>query len=114
MWKLNSISGLVFKVKDLEATKRFYEGLGLRIESKGNYNVAYVNWFWIEFHKGNSDNQKTGSFLHISVKGLDEYYKELIKKDFKPLGEPRDLPFGRREFELNDPDGYKLTFFEKI
>jgi catechol 2,3-dioxygenase-like lactoylglutathione lyase family enzyme len=114
MWKINSISGLVFKVKDLDKTKQFYTDLGFRVEEKGNYDIAYVNWFWIEFHKGNSDNGKTGSFLHISIKGLDEYYGELVKKGLKPLGEPRDLPFGRREFELIDPDGYKLTFFEKI
>lgn len=31
----------------------------------------------------------------------------------KPSSEPRDWPWGRREFVLRDPDGYKLVFFKK-
>jgi hypothetical protein len=31
----------------------------------------------------------------------------------KPEDVPKDIPQGRREFMLRDPDGYKLVFFTK-
>jgi uncharacterized glyoxalase superfamily protein PhnB len=50
---------------------------------------------------------------HINVEDVDEFYKGAVEKGMKPKAEPRDLPFGRREFALSDPDGYELVFFTK-
>jgi catechol 2,3-dioxygenase-like lactoylglutathione lyase family enzyme len=114
MARIKSISGLVFKVKDLNKTRKFYEDLEFRFGTpKGNYLTAYINWFWVEFHEGNTNNSEFGVLPHINVDDIDEFHKSVVEKGMKPEGEPRDLPSGRREFTLPDPDGYRLVFFTK-
>jgi uncharacterized glyoxalase superfamily protein PhnB len=68
-----------------------------------------------EFKKdANADEKGLGTYFNISVEEIDLFYKSLIKRGFKPVNEPRNWPWGNREFVLKDPDGYKLVFFEKI
>lgn len=125
--KLNSISGLVFYVDDLDKTIKFYETLGFRI-GKRTEQIAtcYVNWFWIDFvsapkedktefqKEAHAEQKGAGQFLYVKVDNVDEYYKGVLELGLEPSGEPKDWPWGRREFVLRDPDGYKLVFFEKI
>jgi len=54
-----------------------------------------------------------GLFLYIKVDDVDEFYQGVLAKGLKPSSEPRDWPWGNREFALRDPDGYKLVFFNK-
>jgi len=51
--------------------------------------------------------------VNISVQSVDEFYEAMLAKGLKPSSEPLDFPWGRREFVLADPDGYKLVFFSK-
>jgi catechol 2,3-dioxygenase-like lactoylglutathione lyase family enzyme len=114
MAKIKSISALVFYVKDLNKTQKFYEGLGFRFEEKkGDYLKAYINWFWIEFYEGEGDTKAAGVHPQLSVDDVDEFYKDVVAKGMEPESEPRDIPAGRREFLLKDPDGYPLVFFTK-
>jgi catechol 2,3-dioxygenase-like lactoylglutathione lyase family enzyme len=114
MATIKSISALVFHVKDLEKTQRFYENLGFKFGApKGDYLITYVNWFSIEFYKANANTKGSGAHTLISVDNIDEFYGEVVSKGFKPEGEPKDTPTKRREFALQDPDGYKLVFFTK-
>jgi catechol 2,3-dioxygenase-like lactoylglutathione lyase family enzyme len=111
---IKSISALVFNVKDLGRTKKFYEGLGFRFGTpKGDYLTAYINWFSVEFHPGKPATKDSGAHTQISVDDVDEFYEEVKSKGMKPEGEPEDTAMGRREFMLLDPDGYKLVFFTK-
>ncbi|MHB1865000.1 MAG: VOC family protein [Candidatus Saccharimonadales bacterium] len=67
-----------------------------------------------EFQKeAHLDNKGAGLFIYISVDNVDEFYNGLIDKGLKPSSEPRDWPWGNREFVIRDPDGYKLVFFKK-
>jgi catechol 2,3-dioxygenase-like lactoylglutathione lyase family enzyme len=110
---IKSISGLVFHVKNLNAAKGFYEKLGFKFASNTEgYLKAYINWFWVEFYEGEAD-KGAQAYTQLSVGDVDEFYKELVSKGMKPDGEPKDIPAGRREFLLTDPDGYKLIFFTK-
>ena len=52
-------------------------------------------------------------FVYISVDDVDEFYRGLAQKGLKPSSEPRDWPWGNREFVIRDPDGYKLVFFKR-
>jgi catechol 2,3-dioxygenase-like lactoylglutathione lyase family enzyme len=114
MAKIKSIAALVFIVRDLKKTRKFYEDLGFRFGTpKGDYLIAYINWFSVEFYEGTSDVKSSGAHTQINVDDVDEFYKELIAKGMKPENEPKDIPAGRREFLLLDPDGYKLVFFTK-
>lgn len=126
---MNSVSGLLFFVKDLDKTVEFYEKLGFSFKTRtADYAVAYLNWFWLEFvalDKAEETVYKkqlpsladavtaAGPFVHISVQNVDEFYEAMCAKGFKPASEPKDFPWGRRELILLDPDGYKLVLFQK-
>jgi len=43
---------------------------------------------------------------------VDAKYAELVAAGITPRSEPRDWPWGNREFIVKDPDGYKLCFWQ--
>ncbi len=45
---------------------------------------------------------------------MDEFYEAMLAKDIKPASAPQDFSWGRREFVIRDPDGYRLVFFQKL
>jgi catechol 2,3-dioxygenase-like lactoylglutathione lyase family enzyme len=127
--KLSSVSGVLCLVEDLDKTIDFYDKVGLDFRQREEtYATGYVNWFWVEFVQNDSAEDKVfkatsdlkgnspgaGVFLHLSVEDVDAYYEYLQKEGLKPSSEPRDFPWGRREFVIRDPDGYKIVFFKKI
>lgn len=124
--KMKSVSGITCYAKDLAKTVTFYEALGFLFRKKeATHATAYLNWFWIDFvsigledkaaflEEAKSKNKGAGLYINISVDEIDELYSELVAKGLKPSGEPKDWPWGNREFVLRDPDGYKLVFFQK-
>jgi catechol 2,3-dioxygenase-like lactoylglutathione lyase family enzyme len=113
--KPKSISGLVYKVVDLDKTLVFYEGLGFKAtKNDGRMAIVYVNWFSIEFHVANDidDKPKDGPMVLVSV-DIEEFYKEAITAGYKPESELQKTVNDRREFSLRDPNGYLIVFFEK-
>lgn len=129
MANIKSVSGVMCAVKDLDETVSFYQMLGFNFKKRtDDFAIGYINWFWVEFvpkekvekstfleHAGHNVAEKgAGVFLHMSVDNVDEYYHMVIEKVLKPDCEPKDFAWGRREFILTDPDGYKLVFFAKI
>lgn len=121
-----SVSGLVCYVKDVNKTAEFYELLGFQFRLReSNRVMVNINWFWIDFlesdnedkpefvKEATSSNKGSGMFLYISVDDVDAAYKDLIAKDLKPSSEPRDWPWGNREFVIRDPDGYKIVIFKR-
>src|SRR5688572_8208971 len=116
--KVNSISGLTYQVKDLAKTAEFYEGLGFRRgKDKDGSITLYVNWFFVTFvaqeGSGKAKVAGAGVSLYIKVDGLDDFHAEVLAAGLEPEGEPEVGATGIREFTLRDPDGYRLTFFEK-
>ena len=52
-----------------------------------------------------------GVYLYLQIDGdIDEYYEELKKKEVKIAVDIKDEPYGVRDFTVEDPNGYKLTF----
>jgi len=125
--KLKSVSGIVCYIKDIDKTAEFYKQLGFIIDKhEPDYLSIRSNWFWIDFHpqdkedkpdfqkEANLENKGAGLFLYLSVDDVDEFYQGVLGKGLKPSSEPRDWPWGNREFVIRDPDGYKLVFFKKL
>ncbi len=123
---MKSVSGIVHYVKDIAQTTNFYKQLGFIIETEQPDHLSIrLNWFWMDFHpqdkedkpefqkEANLDHKGAGLFVYISVDNVDQFYQELLNKGLHPSSEPRDWPWGNREFVLRDPDGYKLVFFKK-
>lgn len=125
---LKSLSSILLYVSDPEISRKFYQELGfLESKSKGDVQEVRLNWFKIQFvdqssAKNNPEFAKeaftepkgSGLYIYISVDNIDEYYQQLKSKNIETSSEPRDWPWGNREFVLRDPDGYKLAFYQPI
>ena len=113
--KVSSISGLVYRVRDLDKTVEFYESLGFRVgKREDDQATCYVNWFWVKFvPAGDGGEPEPGPTLYLKVDDIDDYYGALLAHGFAPSTEPRKQRSGNREFLLDDPDGNTLAFFAK-
>ena len=124
---IKSVSGITCYVANLQLTEEFYTKLGFVAKRKDEHHIVlYINWFWIdciliskeekrEFLKeAKSENKGAGVYINLSVDNVDDVYKNLLEMGLKPSSEPRDWPWGNREFVIRDPDGYKLVFFQKL
>lgn len=123
--KVNSISGVTYAVQDLDRTAAFYESLGFRLGKREDDRLTcYVNWFWVTFVTQDGDGRPGGQkakqagkglgvSLHIKVDDLEDFYQGVLAAGLKPAAEPRQRSAKTRDFELPDPDGYTLVFFEK-
>ncbi|MEY9863835.1 catechol 2,3-dioxygenase-like lactoylglutathione lyase family enzyme [Catenulispora sp. GAS73] len=113
--KLASISGLTCQSTDLDRTVTFYESLGFRLGKRENDQATlYVNWFWVTFTATNGPIEPgTASALHIKVDDIQEAHAEVLAAGYKPTSEPTKRAGGGLEFELADPDGYRLVLFYK-
>jgi catechol 2,3-dioxygenase-like lactoylglutathione lyase family enzyme len=124
---MKSIAGIICLVSNLDKSIKFYKTLGFEIKKQnpGISAHAFLNWFWIELldkskviteeFKKDVDvpDKGAGQYIHIHVSDADEFYKHVVTNELKPSSEPKDFPWGHREFVLSDPDGYKLVFFSK-
>lgn len=115
--KISSISGLVYRVRDLDSTAAFYEQLGFRLGKRDDHQLTcYINWFWLTF---TTDPDHTGvdpsaaATLYLKVDDIDDFYGTVLAHGFSPSTEPRKDRSGRREFLLLDPDDHPLAFFAK-
>jgi uncharacterized glyoxalase superfamily protein PhnB len=112
--KIASISGITYRVQDIERTADFYNKLGFRLGAQDDSSLTvYVNWFWIRFQVAESSRNES-MLLNLKVVDVDEFYGGVIEKGLKPVAEPKNQTWGHREFDLKDPDGHTLVFFQKI
>lgn len=115
--KINSISGLVYPVRDLDVTAAFYEQLGFRLGKRDEQQLTcYINWFWLTFttdHDDSGAGSTAGATLYLKVEEIDDFYGAVLAQGLSPSTEPRKDRTGRREFLLLDPDGHRLAFFTK-
>lgn len=123
---LKSAAGATLYVKNLAKSIKFYEDLGLVAKkNESNHFTLYLNWYWLdlveirnedkpEFLKeAKAENKGAGIYLYFSADSVDDSYEELVAKGYKPSSEPKDWPWGNREFVIRDPDGYKIVIFKR-
>lgn len=115
--KISSISGLAYRVRDLDRTVKFYESLGFRVGKRDDDQATcYVNWFWVRFildPEGGHAKPELGPTLYLKVDDIDDFYGAVLANGLAPSTEPRKQGSGTREFVMHDPDGNELAFFAK-
>lgn len=124
--KLGSVAALTLYVKDPLKSADFYEALDFIVSKRSAAHATIrKNWFKIDLlaidkeakpeflAEAAAEPKGGGIYIDLSVANVDECYADLLAKGVKPSSEPRDWPWGNREFALRDPDGYKLVFFQK-
>jgi catechol 2,3-dioxygenase-like lactoylglutathione lyase family enzyme len=124
--EMKQVSGIVCYVSDLAETERFYRKLGFHVEPKEQPLSVSLGSFWIDciaarsetkaefLTEAKSEPKGGGLYLYIEVIDVNAFYRGILKHGLKPSGEPKDWPWGNREFVLRDPDSYKLVFFHPI
>lgn len=118
-----NITGLTFWTQENKLSEKFYKKLGFEvIRSDDEASTVRLNGFDItlvamrdedKFSKDSMTPEKgRGMYVYIKVDNVDDLYDKLIKMNITPATQPRDWPWGNREFIVKDPDGYKLCFWQ--
>jgi len=103
----------VFAVRDLEASLKYYtEVLGFTHDFRfGSY--AGIKRGPVSLHlNGHNVHQRPvgGGTVYIFCDEIDTYYAEIKQKGAVVKDEPKDYPYGMRDFVAVDPDGNHLGF----
>lgn len=121
---LRKLDSLLLYIKIVGETTKFYSLLGFEIPRQtenmviaklGDFELHCYDQKTVEFKEESKIEPKgAGVYIYIAVDEIERYYKSLLGKGLKPSSEPRDWPWGNREFVIRDPDGYKTVFYEQI
>jgi predicted enzyme related to lactoylglutathione lyase len=104
----------VLHVPDVVATATFYRDvLGFTWDFGDEaYAVVWRDNSAIHFVQ-EADNPK-GVHLFQWVKDIDSYYQEIVGRGAEGANEPKDQPYGLREFGVRDNNGVRIVFGQDI
>lgn len=126
---LRNINILGFYVSDLARTAEFYAKLGFVKTHNDStiveFTLGSTKLQFMDREVSRKQGEKftkeafaepkgTGLYINIEVDKIDEYYQSLRTQGLEPSTEPRNWPWGHREFVIRDPDRYKLVFYQKL
>ncbi len=112
----------LFFASDLEKTTDFYTKLGFEVAKAegairmklGDFTLAIMDEKSATIQEATTSQPRgAGMFLYVEVDDVDEQYRSITKEGISST-EPKDWPWGKREFVVKDPDGYHLVFFAPI
>jgi len=120
---IKNFHSVLFISNNLNETEAFYQSLGfatkrdekaIRTEMSG-IRIVFMDGDKVDIAKDVDINPKgAGIYLYFEVENVDDYYRNLVNIGLKLSSQPTDWPWGKREFAIKDPDGYKLVFFNQI
>ena len=119
--KLNAV---LLYITNVEKTIEFYQSLGFKIVEQdedhvsatvGDFQLMMFDKTKVTF-KGDSDIEPKGAgvFMYVEGDDVDKIHSKIVNNNLKPSSEPRDWPWGNREFAIKDPDGYKIVFYSTV
>jgi len=123
MSNIKRIHSNLYFVSDLARTIEFYKNLGFEVLSSdgsarvkiGDFTLAFMDESSATIDKEAGMHPKgIGLFTYVEVENVDDQYSAIVANGIKPSSEPRDWPWGKREFAVKDPDGYKIVFYAPV
>lgn len=120
---IKRIHSNLFYVSNPGQTAAFYTKLGFEPEAEGDTVRIRMGDFTLSFIDENATPIKnesgvmpkgTGIYTYIEVEDVDQYFKTVKEAGVEPRTEPKTWPWGKREFVVKDPDGYKLVFYSPV
>ena len=106
----------VFVVQDvLRSVEHYRDALGFRVEFTYGQPTFYagVERDSVDIHLQAADQTKRQpghGAVNVFVTDVDALYQELKSRGARVLNEPKDYPYGMRNFHVNDLDGNQLCF----
>ena len=106
----------MFVVKDvLRSVEHYRDVLGFHTEFTYGQPTFYAGVerdnVAIHFQAASESKRQPGhGGVNIFVTDVDALYHELKARGASTLNEPKDYPYGMRDFDINDPDGNQLCF----
>jgi uncharacterized glyoxalase superfamily protein PhnB len=106
----------LFVVKDvLRSVEHYRDTLGFRTEFTYGEPTFYagVELDGVAIHLQAADHTRRlpgHGAVNIFVTDVDALYQELKSRGAIILSEPKDYPYGMRDFDVNDLDGNQLCF----
>jgi catechol 2,3-dioxygenase-like lactoylglutathione lyase family enzyme len=118
------VTGLVLWVQDAGLSAKFYKKIGFEVVSTterdavvklGGFELSLVTMRDEDEFNGDSlaAEKGKGMYVYIQCDDVDAFHSQLKDGGITPRTEPRDWEWGRREFVVHDPDGYKLCFWAR-
>ncbi len=108
-----SSAAAVFQVADIEAALKHYkEVFGFEEEFRyGEYAGVRLGEFGLHLSGQNAHHRPVGGGnVYVFCDEVDSYYTELKRKGARLKSEPKDYPYGMRDFVALDLDGNHLGF----
>lgn len=113
----------LFYANNLEETYKFYKQLGFDAQKSddgvriklGDFTLAFIDENKTEIKNESGKTPKgLGIYTYVEVDDVDQHYEFLKSNGITPRTEPKTWPWGKREFVVKDPDGYKLVFYTSV
>jgi catechol 2,3-dioxygenase-like lactoylglutathione lyase family enzyme len=113
----------LFFVKDIKRTAEFYKKLGFEVSESedaarikiGDFTLAFMDESKVQIDKeAGMEPKGIGIFTYVETDDVDGQFKFIKENGITPSSEPKDWPWGKREFAVKDPDGYKIIFYSSI
>jgi uncharacterized glyoxalase superfamily protein PhnB len=109
-------SATVLVVQDvLRSVQHYCEVLGFHTEFTYGEPTFYAgverDGVLIHLQAASETKRQPGhGALNVFVTDVDALYRELQSKGARTLKEPKDYPYGMRDFDIHDLDGNQLCF----
>ena len=106
----------VFVVQDvLRSVEHYRDVLGFRTEFTYGQPTFYAgverDGVAIHLQAGSETKRQAGhGAVNVFVTDVDALYQELRSRGARTLNEPKDYPYGMRDFDVTDLDGNQLCF----
>ena len=127
LMKFNSIQ---LKVRDVGVSVAFYgDVIGMEVNyEEPHFAIVGLDDFRIMLQTDDKPDRPrefadeggirahrcVGATMQFEVEDVDAYHANLLEQGVSALTEPTDQPWGWRDFNVHDPDGYRLVFWSMI
>jgi lactoylglutathione lyase len=113
-----------YRVRDIDASLRFYGALGFEKRGRLNFSDAYNVYLGLPgdgdrleltVNVGREEPYDLGSgygHVALTVEDLDATLEQLAREGIEPERPPYTVPSGARICFLQDPDGYRVELIE--
>ena len=120
---IKRIHSNLYFVKDVSRTADFYKSLSFdTIQSNnevriklGDFTMCFIDESRVQIDKEVGMTPKgLGIFTYVEVEDVDKQFELITKSGIKPSSKPKSFPWGKREFAIKDPDGFKIVMYQNL